>query len=248
MDPKHTTTFTVHLHHIGPDGQARPGLLFDCFQDAASEQSARLGFSIRELMKRDLTWVVSRYRVKVHRYPRWQERIHVTTWRSPQKGHTAPREFAIVDADNCTIALARGMFILLNRATNQPVSPAEHFPGYPVTRETVFADDLEKLPGISSLETSTLIHVRRDDLDLNRHVNNSRVVTFALEGVPPSIAQTHLLDRIDVAYIASIRHQTCVRSNIQRIDMGQGATLVHLLAAEKGDAEYARLVTHWTMD
>ncbi|WP_324292420.1 acyl-ACP thioesterase domain-containing protein [uncultured Desulfosarcina sp.] len=83
MNPRHTTAFSVHLHHIGSNGLARPSLFFDCFQDAASEQSALLEFSIRELMERGLTWVVSRYRVKVCRYPRWQERIRVTTWRSP---------------------------------------------------------------------------------------------------------------------------------------------------------------------
>jgi len=57
-------------------------LLFDWFPDAASEQSAPLGFSIRELMDRGRPWVVSRHLVKVCRYPRWQERIRVTTWHS----------------------------------------------------------------------------------------------------------------------------------------------------------------------
>ena len=60
MNPRHTTEFSVHLHHIGPGGIAVPRLIFDCFQDTASQQSALLGFSIRELIKRGLTWVVSR--------------------------------------------------------------------------------------------------------------------------------------------------------------------------------------------
>ena len=197
MSPRHTTEFGVHLHHIGPNGLARPSLLLDCFQDAASEQSARLGFSIRELMERGLTWVVSRYRVKICRYPCWQERIRVTTWRSTQQGHTAPREFAVVDADNRTIALARGIFILLDRVTNRPVSPANHLPGYPVARETVFADDFQVLPTVTSPDKSTRIHDRRDDIDLNRHVNNTATFPLPWKAFPNrSPAATYLISSI----------------------------------------------------
>ena len=58
MNPRHTADFSVHLHHVGPAGRAGPGLFFDCFQDAASLQSAGLGFSIRKLIDKGLTWVV----------------------------------------------------------------------------------------------------------------------------------------------------------------------------------------------
>ncbi len=248
MDPTHTTAFSVHLHHIGPNGLARPGLLFDCFQDAASEQSACLGFSIRELIERGLTWVVSRYRVKVHRYPHWQERIRVTTWRSPQQGHAAPREFVIVDAENRTIALARGIFILLDRATNRPVPPADHIPGYPVACETVFADDLEPLPDISSPEASTLIHVRRDDLDLNRHVNNTRFLTFAMESVPGPIARSHVPDLIEISFNKPARYGDAFRSLIQRHPLhGDQPEFIHQLVGVPKPVEYCRLTTRWKM-
>ena len=136
MNPRHTVDFSVHLHHIGFAGRAGPGFFFDCFQDAASLQSAGLGFSIRELIPKGLTWVVARYRLDVLRYPRWQERIRVTTWRSPQKGRTAPREFEVTDGDGQILALAQGIFILLDHCNHRPVSPAEHLPGYPLADET----------------------------------------------------------------------------------------------------------------
>jgi acyl-ACP thioesterase len=246
MNPRHTPEFGVHLHHIGSNGLARPSLLFDCFQDAASEQSARLGFSIRELMERGLTWVVSRYRVNVFRYPRWQERIRVTTWRSTQQGRTAPREFAVEDADNRTIALARGIFILLDRSTNRPVSPTDHIPGYPTTGETVFEEAFQAPPGISFPDRSTRIHVRRDDLDLNRHVNNTRYLTFALESVPGPVMGSHMPDLIDISFFKSAGYGDTVRSLIQQhLDHGDQPRFIHQLVGETEPVEYCRLSTRW---
>lgn len=246
MNPRHTTEFTVHLHHLGPNGLARPSLIFDCLQDAASEQSARLGYSIRELIRRGLTWVVSRYRVKVSRYPRWQERFRVTTWRSPQQGHSAPREFALVDADNRTIALARGIFILLDRHSKRPVDPAEHIPGYPVADETVFADDFRALPEVSPADASTRVLIRHEDLDLNRHVNNTRYMTFALESVPGPIMGSHVPDRIDISFLHSAGYGDTIRSMIRQHRYPGGRTqFIHQLVGEPEPIEYCRLSTRW---
>ena len=246
MNPRHTTEFSVHLHHIGSNGLARPSLLFDCFQDAASEQSACLGFSIPELMDRGLTWVVSRYRVNVCRYPRWQERIRVTTWRSPQQDHTAPREFVILDADNRTIARARGIFILLDRSTSRPVSPTDHIPRYPIADETVFEDDFQALPAVDLPDRSTRIHVRRDDLDLNRHVNNTRYITFALESVPGPIMGNHMPDRIDISFFKSAGYGDTIQSLIQQHqDPGGRPQFIHQLVSEPEPLEYCRLSTSW---
>ena len=240
MDPRHTTAFTVHLHHIGPNGLARPSLRFECFQSAASEHSARLGFSIRALMGRGLTWVASRYRVKVCRYPRWQKRIRMTTWRSPQQSHTAAREFTIVDADNRTTALARGIFNLLDRSTNRPVSPTHQTPGYPTAGETVFADEFKALPAVASPDRPTRIHIRREDLDVNRHLD------FAVKSVPEPIMGSHMPDLIKISFFKSAGYGDTIQSLIQQHPVhGDQLEFIHQLVGEPEPLEYCRLSTRW---
>lgn len=236
MDPKHTADFTVRLQHIGPHGQARPSLFFDCFQDAASEQSARLGISIHDLQKRGLTWVVSRYHVQILRYPRWRERLRVTTWRVPQQNHTAPREFIVTDADHRTLCLARGVFVLLDRVTDRPVSPREHLPTYPVADERVWKGDSPTIPAFSTADFSTRITVR--------HVKNTRYIDFALECVPRSIAHGVTLEFIDVNYSASARPGDTLLSLTQQMD-GQGLSFIHHLVDDRCQLTYTGLITRW---
>ena len=244
MNPRHTDDFTVHLHQVGPAGRAGPGLFFDCFQDAASLQSAGLGFSIRRLIEKGLTWVVVGYRLDVFHYPRWQERIQVTTWRSRQQGHTALREFTVTDADGRTLALAQGGFVLLERSTHRPVSPLDHLPGYPVADETVFEDELEALPEMRSPTAERLIHVRRADMDLNHHVNNTRYIMFAMESVPLEIYRSCAPDQIRVAFKKAAVAGDTIRSLIRREPASQ-PLFVHRLADADGTSEYACLATRW---
>jgi len=244
MNPRHTADFSVHLHHVGPAGRAGPGLFFDCFQDAASLQSAGLGFSIRKLIDKGLTWVVARYRMDVFQYPRWQARIRVTTWRSPQQGHTAPREFEVTDKDGRLLAIAQGQFILLDRAAHRPVSPSDHLPGYPIADETVFENEFTAIPQMRSPEAERWIQVRREDMDLNRHVNNTRYITFAMESVPLEIYRACTPEHIQVVFKKAAVAGDTIRSQIQR-EPARQPFFVHRLADSSGRTEYARLETRW---
>lgn len=245
MEPKHCAEFCIHLHHLGPDGHARPSLWFDCFQNAASQQSARLGLSIRDLIQRGLTWVVSRYRLTVLRAPGWRERIRVITWRSTPHDQMVPREFRVMDERDRIIAMGQGIFMLLDYATRQPVSPTGPLKAYPVVDETVFAETFTRLPALTApLHPAVEITVRRDDLDLNRHVNNTRYVVFALESIPEEIQHPLQPDRIDIVFKASARLGDIVEARVQKMD-GPHPTFLHQLARKTDGREFCRLLTRW---
>ena len=53
--------YTVRSYEIDTTGRVRPLTLFNYMQDAAGEHAARLGVSVLDLFKRNLTWVLSRY-------------------------------------------------------------------------------------------------------------------------------------------------------------------------------------------
>ncbi|GAB6905348.1 putative Acyl-ACP thioesterase [Desulfosarcina cetonica] len=245
MEAKHCAEFCIHLHHLGPDGRARPSLWFDCFQNAASQQSACLGLSIRDLIQRGLTWVVSRYRLKVLRPPGWRERIRVVTWRSTPHGRMVPREFSVIDEKDRLIAMGQGIFMLLDYATRQPVSPTGPLAAYPVVDETVFTEAFTRLPALTApLNPPVKITVRRDDLDLNRHVNNTRYMVFALESIPDEIQDNLQPDRIDVVFKASARLGDIVKARVQKMD-GPHPTFLHQLVRQTDGQEFCRLLTRW---
>lgn len=169
----------------------------------------------------------------------------MTTWRSPQQGHAAPREIVIEDTDHRTIALARGIFILLDCAANHAVSPADRLPDYPVIDEKVFEDDFQVLPEVASPDKTTRIRVRRDDLDINRHVNNSRYITFAMESAPRALVRGYAPDRFDIIYRHSAEYGDTIMGLTRKDTDKEQPTLVQQLVRENSEMEYARLVSRW---
>lgn len=245
MDAVHTETFTVRLNEINHLGTAKISAIFNFFQNTSSDQSAILGFPITELIKKNLTWVVSRYHLKIFRMPLWKEAVIVRTWRSAQKGFFAPREFEILDTEGKTVVLATSSFVLLDMTSKKPVSPKEHFPEYPIGEKRAISDDFSSLPELTETDLEMTFTVRRHDLDVNRHVNNALYIEWAMENVPDTVFDEYVPSEIEVSFRAEAFSGDSVVSKTQMLNQNSSASFLHKLVREKDGKELTRLKTTW---
>ena len=77
IGPGYERCFKVQAHEMGPGGRAKLGSLLNYFQEAASEHAERLGASVLDLISKNLTWVLSRYHIKIFRYPLRNESFRI---------------------------------------------------------------------------------------------------------------------------------------------------------------------------
>ncbi|MEA3508794.1 MAG: thioesterase [Synergistota bacterium] len=63
------------------------------FQDSAAGHAAHLGVGFPQLSVQNMTWFVTKYYVKVKRYPVFGETIRVKTWPKAKKRLFAIRDF-----------------------------------------------------------------------------------------------------------------------------------------------------------
>jgi acyl-ACP thioesterase len=86
-------TASYRVRSYGTDflRRLKPVSLLHYFQDAAFSQAALLGFSVADLLRKRLTLMLSRYQIRVHRYPFEGEELLVRTWRSAVDGYHAVR-------------------------------------------------------------------------------------------------------------------------------------------------------------
>ncbi len=78
IDRIHSRAFSIHTYDTDFRGRALPVSILSFLQEAASEHAALLGLSVTGLMKDGLTWVLSRYQLRVSRYPAIGEAIGIT--------------------------------------------------------------------------------------------------------------------------------------------------------------------------
>lgn len=238
--------YSVHSYESDVRAMARPVSLLNFLQDAAGEHAARLGFSVVDLFRRGLTWVLSRHHVRVHRYPGLGERLEVMTWPSGKHGYFALRDFEVSGGGGEAVLSATTSWMIIDLKRKQPVKVDEHLPPGCVLEKRALPDEFGSLPVPSERERESRFRVEAGHLDLNRHVNNAVYVHWALEALPYDLQTKRRPVDIEVSYRAEAFYGDEVLSVAQSLPGPDGGpSYVHQVLNAASGIELARLRTRW---
>jgi acyl-ACP thioesterase len=238
--------YTVHTYETDAWSLARPVALLNFLQDSAGDHAGRLGLSVVDLIKRNMTWVLSRYHVLIHRYPALGARLEVMTWPSGRHGYFALRDFEVSDGGGSPLLSATSSWMVIGLEKKQAVKVDDVIgPGYAIEKRAL-DDPFASLPVLSARESEVRFRVETAHLDWNRHVNHAVYVQWALEGVPPDVLMSLRPMELEVSYRAEAFYGGEVLSVAQRVPEGEpGAAFLHQILNAATGAELARLRTRW---
>ncbi len=183
----YSAEYRVRAYEIDLKGLARPLTILNYLQDAAGEHAARLGASVPVLLKKNLTWVLSRYHVHFHAFLPVHSTVRLKTWPSAREGRFALRDFELTDEAGRQVVTATSSWMLIDLEQRRPVRIDEHLPGLPTVPRRMIDDSFTSLPVPESFDCELPFRVRHSDLDINRHVNNTVYVDWALETLPQDV-------------------------------------------------------------
>lgn len=241
MTAKYTEKRKVQLHEIGPGGVIKIQSLFNHLQGITGAHSDSIGYGSMDILKEGLTWVISRYRLSISSLPRLFEDFHITTWRSGASGKFAIREFIVTNSAQNVIMRGTSSWLLLNFIKGEPVNSSERYAGYPTNPERAIEDNFESIPQSERHDYSKEFIVRRSDLDINNHVNNSYYIAWMLDTGEDMNEKMRPVD-IAVNFRGEAKYGEAVISQVQR--SGEGNTFIHRLVSDSGK-ELTRGITKW---
>jgi medium-chain acyl-[acyl-carrier-protein] hydrolase len=245
MDKTYSTTFLVHTYEVDFRAKALPLTLLNYLQDAAGEHAALLGFSVLDLLKRDLTWLLSRYHVRVLRYPAFGETITITTWPSGKQGIFALRDFEITDIGGRTIGTATSSWVLWNIKLRQPARLEENLPDRVALDKRAVPDEFPALPACPPGGRELGFRVEMQDIDFNNHVNHPVYIQWALETAPEPVLRSLSPASIEVAYKGEALYGDEVVSRIFHVEEGPRPVFLHGIYHKAKGTELTRLRTTW---
>ena len=195
---QHTNSFAVHnatdvvfsvrSYEAGIADRVTLPTLCNYMQEAAGENAERLGWGIRALQEKGLTWMLSRLRVSVSRYVPWGKAVTVRTWPSGMKGRlVAKRCFLGLAADGSELFRASSEWLYVNMAAQKIERLPESFAGLVPdgTPDFELPDIGGKFAHMPSVDSSAAVLTRHSDLDFNDHVNNVHYIEWMLESDNP---------------------------------------------------------------
>jgi medium-chain acyl-[acyl-carrier-protein] hydrolase len=241
----HLRRFVVRTYESDFTGRLRPASLLDYFQEAAAEHAKELGAGVTELLRQGLTWVISRYHVKLFRYPRWKTPVHLTTWPWGYRGLFALREFELKDEKGDLLAAATSSWMLIDLKSKRPVPPAERLGPYPKDPRRAVASSFEPLPSFDGADRERSFSVRMSDLDWNRHVNHVAYIYWALETLPSGFPEKLRPAEIEVDFRGEAFYDEKALCRVRTLPAEEDPLLAYQIVKEVGHKELARLRILW---
>jgi len=177
-------TFDSRIRYSEIDHEKRLTLsgIINYFQDCSTFQSEAIGFGFEYLGEHERAWVLSSWQVVIDRYPRFMEKIKVSTWATEFRGVFGKRNFCIMGEDGGMDAYAQSLWVYMDTEKKRLSKPERdetdaYGTGEPLEMEDVprkikLPEKLAELPGFP---------VGISQIDTNEHVNNCQYILMAQE-------------------------------------------------------------------
>jgi acyl-ACP thioesterase len=245
-EPLHRQDFPVHSYEVDTEGLLAPRALFAFLQEAAGGDAARAGYTMERLAEEQLAWVIQWMRVEVERYPARGETLSVATWARGFERAIAWREFDVADGSGARLAVGTSRWAVVDLTARRLVRLPEF------VRSSSVPDRPRALDrGPSVLEPATppgierRFEVRRGDLDVVRHVNNTRYVEWALEAVPDEVHESCRPSALEIAFRREAVYGDTVIALTRRLAGDGDPAFAHELRAEGAGHELVRAASVW---
>lgn len=174
-------SFQITSYDLNPRGEARLTSLAYFFQEIAYNHTGRLGFGYHDLMAEQTFWVLSRMKIRILRYPLWDEEILVETWPCDLDKLFAMRDFRIFSGSGQIIGMASTAWLILKGQTRRPVRPTAELAKYSEGQEQAYTEKLKKIDLPRGLNRLDLRRVVYSDLDVVGHVNNVKYMEWCID-------------------------------------------------------------------
>ena len=193
-------SWAVRTYECGPNGAATMASVCNWLQEGASLNAEALSFSKSNFDSagENISWVLTRLKVKMSRFPKWGETVSILTFPRGGRRIVAWRDFVLSGANGEKLGRATSEWMLIDLASRKVVAiPDSVFAAANTVREPVFGEepfaklrwDCREMAG-----DALSFRARRGDIDLNGHVNNVHYVEWLMEGRPDAAGQCHELD------------------------------------------------------
>lgn len=237
-------SFKVRSNEVYVDGKASMPAICNYLQEIAGDSAKQLGFSIEQLLSKNVTWVLTRIKVEMDLYPIWREHIEVETWPSGYDKMVATRDFRIWNAKKQVIGKASSIWMLIDLSSRRPVMVEPFLSEFARENEdrALIIKREERLKELDQVANTKFFNVRYGDLDLNNHVNNVHFVEWVLESVQSEFRDNSILKSIDIQFKAECFYGDRIKSESESINKNQ---VNHKLIRESDQKEVARACTVW---
>jgi acyl-ACP thioesterase len=198
--------FTIHAKDIDFNGKLKFYCICGYFFELAARHANHLHFGFKDLKQENVYWVLSRFHIKILKYPGFDQKINIQTWHKGVGRLFGLRDFRITDKDGHDQALASSAWLMLDKNSGRPIRP-ERISELQNSRIEYHAisEIPEKLESLSEYQKAKFIEPGYTDLDINFHVNAGRYIAWIQDLYPPDFYNKFQISEFQINYLNETR-------------------------------------------
>lgn len=199
-----TDTFTLRGYECDAFGRVSIPALMNLMQESANRNAIDYGIGIADLERQGFGWMLMRFQLRMHEYPRYGQTIRLITYPTFVEKFFIYRDFRVEDETGNLLADASSIWLVFSVEKRAAV-PLPSF--IKTLSPPANIDPLPKLTSRPDFQTKAFVPTQQKDvevgwlsIDQNQHVNNVAYVAWLLEAIDKKTLQTGELAEIDLVY------------------------------------------------
>lgn len=236
--------YPVRIYEVNQFGNVPLTTLLNFYQDAATEHADHMQVGLSQLKEAGMSWFITRIHVRMKRYPRYGEVIRVKTWPRGRKRIFAYRDFEFI-LDDTVIGIGSSIWCLIDLENKKALNPSKVLPPFPERKERALITDFPSLPWVGPGNAEIEFKPRWAEIDLNRHVNNTACMNWALESLPFLIRDDYVPLELEVNFKNETLRDGKVLSRLTTECRGNTLISCHLLSNSLTGDEMIRQRVTW---
>lgn len=175
----------IASYDVGPTGKMRLSAVLRYQQEAGEQHLIGAGLGWQDMLKRGMVFVTSRWHTVVHRLPRMEETVTLTTWHRDRQGPRFFRCYEWRDEEGTLLIEGVMQFALVSVAEHRLLRGNEFMEIAPLpdSPRQVACGDPGRFP-VAGVCPVGEYRVRWSDTDRNGHLNNTHYADLMLDYLP----------------------------------------------------------------
>ena len=235
--------YEIGYEMVNDTGKMKPRSLVELFMETAVKNCLSVGYSVFDMLKDNLGWILRGGEYVVSRMPIYAEKIRIRTWVSKWSLFQGVREFVILDEKGDRIVNCSSVWAMIDLLKRIPSKVADIFRNKWNFNESKATDSLLiKRPfDLTDVVSRKDFKVLRRDMDSNMHVHNLSYIDWVFETLPPQCIQGNI-SNMSGAFLKEISGVDAVRCIVGKDSAGN---FVHNITSLDESTVYATGRTVW---
>lgn len=214
--------YRIPAYYVSLNGQIKFYTLASMFIESAAAHADMYGFGYKDMKREKVYWVLSRFQVIIHAYPRMNEQVIIQTWPKGADRLFFLRDYNMFSQDSRLLASATTAWLILDGRTGRPqqMDAAGNLENYHVDNLHAIEKVPGKLPSVTDPDRQVKVIARYSDLDINRHVNAIKYIEWIQDCYAEIIYQKQNVREFQINYQLETRFGEEVEIRIKKLGDG----------------------------